>query len=532
MPTYWSDTFTDTNGTELSAHPPDSGGTWAKHANNNCTAVIQSGELVTGTPSGGFGQFYVHSATPALDQQVTITGHYLSNDGSNIGVLLRSNYFIYYDLSNSSWTVLVIGQGVAGSALDAGRFTIGNSYDITFKVIGLGGGSGCTITIVVGSTQVYTQTITGGLSISTAGKTGVGYSGNTGLATGFHITAANAGDVLTPALGYTLTFPTLCGTHIPTPVMSGQRGTVLPPALVTLTPSGGVLATDFTATASDASGGTFGEIRIVAGQFSGTFTYTPASAGAKTITVTESSANGFGAHTAATTVTNDVLIIDGNSINDNVVQNVGYAPAVTLQTLLAPFWYVMTFAISGRTTPDLTAEFATKIQPTLNLVVGKKYLYVMEIGNDFSNHNPSPSAATVWSRLQSYITQAVGAGAKVLASTCLPRTTGAGTNWAPDQGSAEANRALWQSSVDTVNASLRAGWGAAGASAIVDPVADSRFQVPSNSTYFVDGTHLTSVGCAELAQQIPALLADLTGGPTGGGSGVAPFFPIGGGLVR
>lgn len=510
MAIYATDTLEDTDAVLLINHTASDGSTWSEHANSTCyIAFTGTSRVFNKTGHGGSAGLCVNSATPAgLDQQVTL-GLNCQSAAFTTGALLRQSHMIYYDDSTDLWKLNVVGTGIFPTTVsDPTRFVAGNTYTVIYKEVGNH------ITVNVDGTERAALDVTGGYILGTVGHCGIAFLSAQATNTGTHVTSFQSGDAAVPATSYTVTAPTVCCTGVATPSATGLRGGVAGVCKLTFTPSGGFLATDFTVSISDAAGGTFGTATIVAGDTSKVFTYTPAIEGAKTITVTETSANGFGVKTATTTVTDDAIVVDGNSLSDDIGAPVGVGVSWprTLQTQIGTAYAVFDFAITGTTTPVLAGAFATNIKPTLDLVVGTKYLIISEMVNHISLTNPSPSAAVTWAAMVSYITAAAPSATAVMLLTGTPRT-GA---FAVLDGS--QNTSGFNTRIADTNALARVDWGTVtGLKALVDVVIDVRAQDPTNTTYYVDGAHPSVALLTIIATQVEGAIACLSGGPTGGG---------------
>lgn len=509
MAIYATDTFTDADNTTLQAHTAGDGSTWTGHLQKTADVVFFNNEVYDKTAVTGQSGLYVNSATPQVDQAVTLTVHCLTH-ALNFGAILRTDHYVYYDAaaSGGSWKMFLLGGSLFNATVDAGRFVAGNTYTVVFKEIGN------TITVSVNGTQVYSLVVTGGFIKSTAGKCGIGFFNIQGAATSFHIADFQSGDPQVAATGITLTVPTVCATNVPTPSATGLDGQVCQPCSISFTPSGGVLASDFTPTFSDGHGGTFTGGTITAGQSSAIFRYTGASAGNRTITATDNTGNAFAQATGNTSVVDDVVLVDGNSLfslNDGI-HGVFAGMSVFLQTLFGANRPVFCYARSGNTTAQRTAAFPTAVAPTAALVRGRKLLVMMEWSNDFSETNPSPSTATAIAHVQAYVTQALAAGCVVILCTSTTRSpTSPYAKWFPDQGSTAANAAVLDAAIDTVNAAIRANYQAWGAKAVVEIRNDANMSDPTNVTYFfTDGTHYQPAGESRAATLIYNLLGTLS----------------------
>lgn len=206
-----NDTFTDTAGTNLTAHTPDSGGTWSKWGAHASNIVIQA----NGTQArlGSTGQaFYKHSATPA-DQDVAITGildYFHGHAGTNWtgGLCVRmqsgadSCYYVDYENNGSSTMRFRLIKRSAGSQSTLGTFndTWGSgTRTVTLTVTGT-----TTTHLVVNIGGTDRITVDDSTSpISTAGAVGIGgNSGTVGDAAGIQWQSVTATDTSSGGGGF------------------------------------------------------------------------------------------------------------------------------------------------------------------------------------------------------------------------------------------------------------------------------------------------------------------------------------------
>lgn len=136
----------------------------------------------------------------------------------------------------------------------------------------------------------------------------------------------------------------------------------------------------------------------------------------------------------------EMLIIDGNSLFAGAAGGNGIHSA--LRSALGRKWWVPTFALVGQTTAQMRSDFATQIAPFCGpRLDGRRNLLLF---TEFRNHlaTSGVSYATAWSEYQSYVSDGTTAGARVIATTMLPATSGMpSNNWT------EANRTQGNSDI-------------------------------------------------------------------------------------
>jgi hypothetical protein len=327
---------------------------------------------------------------------------------------------------------------------------------------------------------------------------------------------------------------------------------------ITLAPSGSILGTAATFVLTDGSGGVFSGPNVVAsagpiytltipqGQNYSNFRYTPATAGAKTITATPGgAASGFAAPTRNLTVTNKIIILDGDSRTDSRGGNDANAIYFRnpfrwpfhLQRRLQASAAVYNFAASGQQVSDQQADIATEIVPKIQsaIAAGGSVMFVnWSAGNSvsgISNANQSLTPAQVGQQIagqiQTLCQAARNAGAKVMVFTDARRKNNMSIPYGFATWRGVRDEANFNLAVDEVNALIRTNWKVY-ADSIFDWGSDERNLNPQyESGIFDDGTHLwvgdvntpshpQAFGSSDVAEGVFALwkLYDL-GGLTG-----------------
>lgn len=188
MATFAQDLFTGTNGTAISAHTPDVGGSWVAHPASGDTLVIASNRARS---SGGEGDYYNNGTPGSADYDVS-ADLFVASNSNYAGVTGRASttvvtwYGAGYDNGNTRWEFF---KGVAGSftTLDTSTATLtaSNTYNVKLSMLGT------TIKLIVDGVTLKTATDS---AIAAAGKSGC-YS-QSGAGSGYHIDnflAADAG---------------------------------------------------------------------------------------------------------------------------------------------------------------------------------------------------------------------------------------------------------------------------------------------------------------------------------------------------
>lgn len=138
-PLAW-DTFAGSNGTLLTAHKSDDGGTWTKHPSYSSSAATLDG---SGQVYGNlFRGVFLHSyAQPSADYVVSCDCHEVNNRGFEAGVGARwdssanTGYYAYVNLDT-----IYIKKVVSGSATQLGSasisWSVGNTRRLSLLVLG------------------------------------------------------------------------------------------------------------------------------------------------------------------------------------------------------------------------------------------------------------------------------------------------------------------------------------------------------------------------------------------------------------
>lgn len=119
MATLFSDTFTDTNGTLLSSHTPDTGGSWTAHpVNTSPTGTIENNRVYGGdndswwyTPALGFDDYRVSAKSIRVDFITTDTiGNFIYARMST-----STNSAYYVRKTSGSGGAIILGRLISGS---------------------------------------------------------------------------------------------------------------------------------------------------------------------------------------------------------------------------------------------------------------------------------------------------------------------------------------------------------------------------------------------------------------------------------
>lgn len=200
MATFLNDTFTGANGGLLSAHTPDSGGSWTQQT-GYATGVytVQTNRIFAG-PTGG-NAVYQASGSPATpDYEVTATIRIVSAANVDIGVIGRAAaaaQTFYITLvkrvaSGPTWTIELY-KCVAGSFTTLGSFptiaapTVGTDHTLKLSMVGSA--------IAAYWDGVLTSAAATDTAITAAGKAGIYSDLLSTTSTGFHIDTITATDI-------------------------------------------------------------------------------------------------------------------------------------------------------------------------------------------------------------------------------------------------------------------------------------------------------------------------------------------------
>lgn len=605
------DTFSDANGTLLSGtgvavngsghtdRVSDSGSKLYVSAGTISAFgqyEVQNGAVYRKTTGAGGTAFMIYLDDPGAVQTDQVTAVYkcYTNIQTYIALTIHRYWQLRYYFANSgafssgNWYVVntvggaVVGSNsdttvVSGSASfsDAGRFTFGSAgtpvtNTVSYKLSGTNPAStGFTLEVVVnGTTLGWSLNFTTTYPAGNQYPVGWAIEGNavatSGSQTGIHMDSFTYGAGVTPADAAEITGPAVVGVGIATPadytVRSLVGGTDAGVFRLTFLDYGAVLGTDATFALSDGSSGTFSGTNVASnvltipdGDTSGTFTYTPASAGSKTITATPGGgASAFTPPTFSVVATNKIIMLDGDSRTDYRSGNsssVISAPnlvkwPVLLQERLGTTAAVYDFAASGQAVSDQITDFSSEIgaKITAAIAAGATVYFVhWGAGNGvsgISSANPSHTTTqvgeTIASQISTLCTSARNLDAKVIVFTDARRknNTGESAGFATWQGS--RNEASFNAAVDACNAKIRTDW-TQYADAIIDWGSDGRNLTPLyTGGIFEDGTHLypfnnttdthaKAAGSSDVAQSVFTTFKALELGSGEAGSGGSSY---------
>ena len=188
--TFLNDTFTDTNGTAITAHTSEVGGTWsAQPGNSPATPSLITGNRLYST--SGAGIYRNSSPAPSADYYVEAVFDFLTTvSGDNVGIMGRAQaaantyYTVRWSATSGNFSVFKI---VAGAATQ-----LGSSYVTTFT----SGSKTVRLTMVGSSISAsidgVVQISATDTAITTAGFAGVRAVTPVGAATGIHTTSIKA----------------------------------------------------------------------------------------------------------------------------------------------------------------------------------------------------------------------------------------------------------------------------------------------------------------------------------------------------
>ncbi len=170
------DSYTDSNGTDLTAHTADTGHIWYEHPNtSNNAAEIQSNKLVSQNSSASIYYSSIRPLTPDYSVQVDATyqsanGHtfYL---GARLSTSANNQYRAYY--SSGSWRLQALWNNAANaSELGTWAQTLTSGQTYTVKITC----SGSTIKLFIDGVERVSATDS---NVSAAGRPGLSVNGAT-----------------------------------------------------------------------------------------------------------------------------------------------------------------------------------------------------------------------------------------------------------------------------------------------------------------------------------------------------------------
>jgi hypothetical protein len=195
MSTFLSDTFTGSDGTDLSAHAGETGATWTKHGSVSGGALVISNNRIRGTVNDAEVLYYASGTPATADYTVTAVVNLVSQvaeANQAVAVAGRTDtaaktfYVFFVQAFNSLCT---LGKYVAGTftvlATSPQTFAADTDYTIALEMVGtaikgyLNGVAVCSVTDA---------------AIATAGRAGVWAYDQTSPTSDLHICSVSAAD--------------------------------------------------------------------------------------------------------------------------------------------------------------------------------------------------------------------------------------------------------------------------------------------------------------------------------------------------
>ena len=179
----------------------------------------------------------------------------------------------------------------------------------------------------------------------------------------------------------------------------------------------------------------------------------------------------------------DVVVFDGDSITEGYQSTFLWNRARQSQAQFSKPARVFNKGYFGDTMAHRYSNYAGDIAPLYSSTAKNNILEIFAGTND--NDGTNTSCTAIYGNMTSYVAAAHATGWKVIVGTMLPRNGWSG-NQITEQGAC--------------NTLIRAN--SAGADAIADYAADATMGVQANTTntaYYADGTHPTSLGYGYLA---------------------------------
>lgn len=214
------DTFTDSAGTLLSAHTPETGGAWARHTGATSTTIVISNANAARNGGGGFTNYNNPATPPSAEYDIVANVKVWTHEGF-LGVGGRgtaNTYDGYYwgiDGTNSPNTIKLY-KGVSGTGTEIGSYSqtwsAGTTYNITLRI------TDAAKTVYIDGVQRINYTTAN--EVTGAGLVWVAVTYDTTNTTGHHLLDLRAG----PITAITLENPSL--TSATTSSVSLSIGTV------------------------------------------------------------------------------------------------------------------------------------------------------------------------------------------------------------------------------------------------------------------------------------------------------------------
>lgn len=187
------DTFTDSDGTSIASHTPDSGGSWSLHTGT--AGAIHSNRAHGGTNFG----YYFHSQAATSDGESVTASLKLLPPNTTLGLLLRANSTSGGNFYMAFWQPDSLGalsfwrkvNGSLSQIKTGASFTAVGDHTMEFRV----SGTGATVSLEVFFDGVSKDSYsdTAGSRITTLGAAGFEVAAATST-TGYHIDTITATD--------------------------------------------------------------------------------------------------------------------------------------------------------------------------------------------------------------------------------------------------------------------------------------------------------------------------------------------------
>ncbi|MDQ3222387.1 MAG: hypothetical protein M3Q75_02790, partial [Gemmatimonadota bacterium] len=189
---FLSDTFTDVEGTLLSAHTGETGATWTQHPTQTATAEIAANRARSSATTNAVALYYASGMPATADYDVEAVGYVASsvNECSVAGRMDTTVYTLYeFGMFSSSYVLSKITNGsrsILGSV--SNTFTAGESVTIKLEMRGNQISGYANGVLVIGPITDAT--------ITASGRAGLRFSGASSDTTSFHLNSITATDYL------------------------------------------------------------------------------------------------------------------------------------------------------------------------------------------------------------------------------------------------------------------------------------------------------------------------------------------------
>jgi hypothetical protein len=349
---FLTDDFTGGNGSSISGRTASGGGTWSVHTGT--AAVIYNNAM----RSAGAASYFFHSAVAQADGE-SVAGQFIWKTTQTIGVLSRcspasgGSFYMAYWASGplSIWRK----KNGALAQIKTGITVTADALNHEIKIKTTGTGASVLIEVYFDGVLKDSFSDTDPLRITTLGAGGFVFADAGSDTLGYHLGSISGDDPSSTSA----TATTLSG---PTSGISGEASTNF-----TVGANGNITGTVRVTPNDSSGGGSFSPtyVDISSGTPTGTFTYTPASTGNKTIgTTNDGSLTNPSTITYASSITS-AIVISTPTAADTIIQRSGTTGTVSVTGTYsgspAPSTIEARLVLDGSSTAVSGFDWSTKV---------------------------------------------------------------------------------------------------------------------------------------------------------------------------